>query len=223
MLGIVGLSGHGKSTLLNIMAANTIPSRGGVELKGPQGNLNFPGNSFEDIIRYREQVALISQESHLFSGSLAFNIALSKEIPHTLFPFWEWIKERIPYLRAWGLELDSVIGPRELGLGQEQLLVAIRSCFLQRPIVLFDEISSALDGDLEEALRETVLLIQRNALTVIVAHRLETIMGANQILVLHDGQIADRGHHYDLVDKSRIYRQFLRELSPTYPLLGENP
>ncbi len=221
LLGIVGLSGCGKSTLLNIIAANIIPTEGGLllirEEKDQQG-IAFPGNSFKDIVKYREQVSLVSQESHLFSESLAFNISLTPKRVEGLKDFWDWVKQQIPYLEHWGVELEGQIDPRELSLGQRQLLAAIRSCFLRRPVVLFDEISSGLDCELEEALRKMVLIIQQNSLTVIVAHRLETVMGANNILVMHNGRVVDSGHHYSLLEESQVYRQFLKELSPSYPL-----
>jgi ABC-type multidrug transport system fused ATPase/permease subunit len=80
-------------------------------------------------------------------------------------------------------------------------------------VVLFDEISSGLDGELELALREMVRLIQINSLTFIVAHRLETITHADKIIVLDDGRVADSGTHDELMPRCDVYAQFLAELS----------
>ena len=77
------------------------------------------------------------------------------------------VKEQIPYLDRWGVEAEETLKPKELSLGQKQLICALRSCYLAKPIVLFDEISSGLDSDLEDALKKLVLLIQKNSLTII--------------------------------------------------------
>src|SRR5690606_32835688 len=98
-------------------------------------------------------------------------------------------------------------------LGQKQLLSALRSCFLKKPIVLFDEISSGLDSELEKALRKVVLMIQENSLTFIVAHRLETIIEADKIIVLENGRLIDSGIHSDLMQRSHVYQEFISELS----------
>ena len=98
-------------------------------------------------------------------------------------------------------------------LKTKQLIAGIRTCFLNKQIVLFDEISSALDSDLEEALRSLVLFIQKNSLTIIVAHRMETIMNADRIYVIDQGVIDSCGKHGDLMEMSHKYREFIAELS----------
>jgi ABC-type multidrug transport system fused ATPase/permease subunit len=214
LVGIVGLSGCGKSTLLNIMAANIFPHAGEVSLLAKNGvKLSFPGSSVADTIHYREQVGIVSQDSHIFSDSVAFNICMKREIPEEFYKFWKMVEEKIPYILTWGIKPDEVLNQRSLSLGQKQLLAAIRSCFLKKPVVLFDEISSGLDGELELALREMVRLIQINSLTFIVAHRLETITHADKIIVLDDGRVADSGTHDELMPRCDVYAQFLAELS----------
>lgn len=213
LIGIVGLSGCGKSTLLNMMAANIVPGEGGIFFRGTDETLSFPGEKVEDIIGYREQVGIVSQDSHIFSDTVAFNISMSREVPENFEEFWESVCERIPYVRHWGLKPEDKLDQRGLSMGQKQLLAAIRSCYLKKPVVLFDEISSGLDGELELALREMVLLIQRNSLTFIVAHRLETVREADKIIVLENGRLIDSGTHERLATESDVYRQFLAELS----------
>lgn len=214
LIGIVGLSGCGKSTLLNMMAANIVPLEGGIFLKSTSGEeLNFPGDTVEDLIGYREQVGIVSQDSHIFSDTVFFNITMKREMPSDFEKFWLDVCERIPYVSRWGLSPEDLLDQRGLSLGQKQLLAAIRSCYLKKPIVLFDEISSGLDGELELALREMVQLIQKNSLTFIVAHRLETVINANKIIVLEGGRLKDSGTHQELLEKSAVYREFLDELS----------
>lgn len=213
LIGLVGLSGCGKSTLLNIIAGNIIPLEGRIALKGDRQTLYFPGKGLEDIVTYREQVGLVSQDSHIFSESLLFNITLTSSPSKEFDTFWEWICEKIPYLRHWGIVPRDVISPLALSLGQNQLISAMRACFLRKNMVLFDEVCSGLDSHLEEALRKVILLIQKNSITVIVAHRLETIIQADNILVMEDGYLRAIGKHENLLKSSKIYRQFISELS----------
>ena len=217
LIGIVGLSGSGKSTLLGLLAADLIPTEGRITLYQKTGPaLIFQNQFIDELIQYREQVSLIGQDAHLFSASLAYNISFSFEKnSKDLEQFWIWVKKEIPYLRDWGIELRDQLNISKLSIGQRQLLAALRSCYLKKPIVLFDEISSALDGELEQALRKVILMIQQNSLTVMVAHRLETIKAASDILVMHGGLLIDRGNHLELAQRSSIYKQFLEELSPS--------
>src|SRR5690606_36143406 len=94
-----------------------------------------------------------------------------------------------------------------------QLLAAVRACYLKKTVVLLDEISSALDSELEEALRQVVQLIQSQCLTFIVAHRLETVVNANRILVMQDGRLVESGVHSELLAHGKVYREFVSELS----------
>ncbi len=214
LIGIVGLSGCGKSTLLNIIAANIIPQNCEVLLKS-QGSEHFafPGKDIMDIVRYRDKVGIVSQDSHIFSETVYFNISMELVSKEEFEDFWKWISDMIPYIKNWGLHPDDKIDPRGLSLGQKQLLSAVRACLLKRPVILFDEISSALDSDLESALRQVVLLIQKYSLTIVVTHRVETIFGADQILVMKAGKIVDRGKHKDLIKNSVNYGEFINKMS----------
>lgn len=213
LVGIVGLSGSGKSTLLSLMAGNLIPSQGGISIEVNSGEkISFPGASNQDVMRYRSLVGIVSQDSHIFSETISFNLSLG-ERETEVGEFWNWASERIPYLKTWGVSVDTVLDQNTLSLGQKQLLSALRSCFLKKPIVLFDEISSGLDSELEKALRSVVLLIQEKSLTFIVAHRLETIIEATKIIVLENGRIIDSGIHSELLSRSQVYQEFIAELS----------
>lgn len=213
LIGIVGLSGSGKSTLLSLMAGNLIPSQGGISIESTAGErISFPGASNEDVMHYRSLVGIVSQESHIFSETISFNLSLG-EREDEVADFWQWASEKINYLKTWGVTVDTVLDQNTLSLGQKQLLSALRSCFLKKPIVLFDEISSGLDSELEKALRSVVLLIQEKSLTFIVAHRLETIIEAGKIIVLEDGRIIDSGIHSALLSRSQVYQEFIAELS----------
>ncbi|MCK5882847.1 MAG: ABC transporter ATP-binding protein [Bacteriovoracaceae bacterium] len=214
LIGIVGLSGCGKSTLLNIIAGNIIPKNSSIVLKSRKGDsFSFPGNDMMDIINYRDKVGIVSQDSHIFTESVYFNISMNLVPRNEFDTFWQWIIGEIPYIKKWGLKSDDTIDPKKISLGQKQLLSAIRACLLKRPVILFDEISSALDSELEHALRQVVLLIQKYSLTIVVTHRIETIFGANSIIVMKNGLITDRGTHKELSQHSQNYQEFIQKMS----------
>jgi ATP-binding cassette subfamily B protein len=213
LVGIVGLSGSGKSTLLRILSTDILCDDSIIKLHTTEDTtIDFSANHLENLSRYKRQVSIVSQDSHVFSESLEFNITLSSVASADFKAFWRRTKNLIPYISTWGIEPETVIDPKDLSLGQKQLLSALRSCFLTKPIVLFDEISSGLDSELEEALRKLVLLIQESSLTVIVAHRIETIVNANKIIVLSKGETESIGTHKELLKNSATYQEFITQL-----------
>lgn len=213
LVGIVGLSGSGKSTLLKILSTDILATESKITLETEDNNnLIFSGNNIEELDKYKRQVSIVSQDSHVFSESLRFNITFSDEANADFEKFWSSVLHDIPYLKAWGIDGDTKITVKELSLGQKQLISALRSCFLTKPIVLFDEISSGLDSELEEALRKLVLLIQEKSLTIIVAHRIETIVNADKIIVMEEGKLVDSGKHEQLQKTSAAYQEFIAQL-----------
>ena len=214
LIGIVGMSGSGKSTLLNIMAARIIPEKTEITLishQNQKNSLKFSG--FADSHLYRHHIGVVSQESHIFSEPLLFNISFEQHLTKKFQDFWEWVLKRIPYLEQWGITPQSVLDPRTISLGQRQLVAAIRACYLKKSVILFDEISSGLDSDLEEALRKVILLVQKESMTFVVAHRMETILNADRILLLEGGQLVSSGTHRELQKCSHSYQNFILALS----------
>lgn len=213
LIGIVGMSGSGKSTLLKILSTDILCPDAKISiLRSSHDSISFDGTDLAQIALYKRQVSIVSQDSHVFSESLQFNITFGEKGEEAFLKFWQEVKTSIPYLVKWGVEPDDIIKPKELSMGQKQLISALRSCFLQKPIVLFDEISSGLDSELEEALRKLVLFIQKNSLTIIVAHRVETIIKADQILVMKDGELDGVGRHEDLLGKNATYQEFIAQV-----------
>ena len=213
LIGIVGQSGCGKSTLLKILSTDIMAKDSSIELKHTAGKLEFSGQKLENLMAYKSQVSIVSQDSHVFSASLLFNITLDHIGDGNFENFWNRVCSSIPYVQTWGVTPQDEIRPKELSLGQKQLLSALRSCYLAKPIVLFDEISSGLDSELEEALRLLVLMIQKNSLTIIVAHRIETIIKADKILVMQEGELVDQGKHEVLLENSAAYQEFFSQVN----------
>lgn len=213
LIGIVGMSGCGKSTLFKILSCELLASRGQITLKGSDSDIIYNFEKIDSLQQYREQVSLVSQDSHVFTETIRFNITMSVDDEEGFDEFWSYVQQQIPYLRKWGKMPSDIISPKDMSLGQKQLISALRSCYLKKPIVLFDEISSALDSDLELALRKLVLLVQKHSLTIIVAHRLETIKAADKIIVMEDGRIIAKGNHDQLISGNALYQEFLSHLS----------
>ncbi len=214
LVGIVGPSGGGKSTVLKIISGIISPDRGKIEIFD-DNHKSLVFSKTQQLISndYRKQVSIVSQDSHIFTGTLIFNISLEENIDFIKFnEFWLFISNTIFYLQSWDIDLRQLIRPEDLSLGQKQLISGIRALYLKRSLVLFDEISSGLDSKLEEALRDVILLLQKQSLTIIVAHRIETIMKADKILVMDAGKLECVGLHKDLLLNSDLYRKFVREL-----------
>ncbi|OVE82101.1 hypothetical protein BVY03_02300 [bacterium K02(2017)] len=214
LIGVVGHSGSGKSTLLKILSAQLLSSKTVLKIEDQNlKNIIFQIENPEQLARYKQQVSLVTQDSHVFSQSLSFNISLGIEKKRGFEIFWTEITKSIPYLKKWGIEPKSIINPKEISLGQKQLISALRACYLAKPIVLFDEISSALDSELELSLRKVVLEVQKNSLTFIVAHRIETIVKADKIILIDDGTVLQIGKHDDLLESQPIYKDYIEQLS----------
>jgi ATP-binding cassette subfamily B protein len=155
-------------------------------------------------------VSLISQDSHVFTETLRFNISLGAD--QGFDDFWVQAKTSIPYLQRWKLEPQDLINPKNLSMGQKQLLSGLRALFLKKPIILMDEISSGLDSELEAALRDLIRFFQSRTITIIVTHRLETILKANRLLLLEKGRVVAYGPAGSLRDIPQ-YQDFIGHLN----------
>ena len=213
LVGIIGLSGSGKSTVLKILSGEMLPDKFEISIHSNDVALAYNGKNVDSLEKYRRNISLVAQDSHIFSETLFFNITFSMVRPDDFDEFWSWITNHIPYLKSWEISPETKLDQNTLSLGQKQLVAAIRACYLKRSVVLFDEISSALDSSLEEALRNVVLLLQEHSLTIIVAHRIETLVAADQIIIMDKGLMKGRGTHSELVNENKLYQEFLKELS----------
>lgn len=206
ILGILGESGCGKSTLLKLLSGQYQVFEGTIDLDGRV----IKPSSEQELRKFSSYVSLISQESHVFTETLRFNITLGVE--EDFDQFWTKATSSIPYLIRWGVKPDDRIEAKALSMGQKQLLSGLRALYLKKPIILMDEISSGLDSELESALRDLIKFFQSRSITIIVTHRLETILKSDQLLLLDKGRVEALGPH-EVLKKIPQYQSFLNHLN----------
>ncbi len=190
-IGLVGASGSGKTTIGRLLFRFYDPS---------QGVVNVDGMDLRDatVASVRAAIGVVPQDAVLFNDSLAYNIAFGA--PGASKDDIERAA-RMAQLHEFIASLpdgyDTVVGERGLKLsGGEKQRVAIARAVLKRPrIFLFDEATSALDSHTERAIQDNLREVSRGTTTLIIAHRLSTVVHADQILVLEHGHIVERGTH----------------------------
>ena len=205
ILGILGESGCGKSTLLKLLSGQYHTFQGTIDI---DGKIISPVQD-KDLRAFSSYVSLISQDSHVFTETLKFNITLGHD--GGFEDFWELAKNNISYLSRWGLDPMEKIDPKSFSMGQKQLLSGLRALFLNKPIILLDEISSGLDSELESAFRDLIKFFQSRSITIIVTHRLETIIKSNRLLLLDKGQLLAQGSHAELQGHPK-FNEFMSHL-----------
>jgi ATP-binding cassette subfamily B multidrug efflux pump len=205
VLGILGESGCGKSTLLKLLSGQYHTFNGTITIDDKVIN----ANDEKELRAFSSYVSLISQDSHVFTESLMFNITLGTDAGFE--EFWATAIKSIPYLTRWGVGPEDKIQPKYLSMGQKQLLSGLRALFLKKPVILMDEISSGLDSELESALRDMIKFFQSRSMTIIVTHRLETILNSHQLILLEHGHLIATGPH-QIMRGFPKYQEFLNHL-----------
>jgi ABC-type multidrug transport system fused ATPase/permease subunit len=205
IMGILGESGCGKSTLLKLLSGQYHTFAGSIHIDGVKIE---PANESE-LRRFSSYVSLISQDSHVFTESLKFNITLGHD--EGFETFWGLAQHSIPYLAQWGMTPEDKVKPKSLSMGQKQLVSGLRALYLNKPIILMDEISSGLDSDLESALKDLIKFFQSRSMTIIVTHRLETILKSDRLLMLDQGKLIASGSYHDLKEFPK-FQDFMKHL-----------
>lgn len=208
-LGIIGTIGSGKTTLMNLlMKLYTIPD----------GKITIDGKDINEIPTevIRDSICYITQEHFLFSTTLKENITLFKEgyeekeiIESTTKSM---LKDEIQGMKN---GIDTIIGERGVDLlgGQKQRVILSRA-FLQRSnIIILDDAFSALDNKTEEQVLKNVKQLTENKTCIIVSNRISDIKGADEIIVLEEGEIVQRGVHEKLIEEKGLYQKFYEQQS----------
>ncbi|WP_413110338.1 lipid A ABC transporter ATP-binding protein/permease MsbA [Thaumasiovibrio sp. DFM-14] len=203
-IALVGRSGSGKSTIANLMTRFYDIGAGSIKLDGHK-------LTEYTLANLRSQVAIVSQNVHLFNDTIANNIAYASEGKYSI----EDIKRAADlahateFINNMDQGFDTVIGENGVSLsgGQRQRLAIARALLRDAPVLILDEATSALDTESERAIQGALDELQRDRTAIVIAHRLSTIEGADQILVVDEGEIIERGTHRELLDKQGAYAQ----------------
>jgi len=200
---IVGASGAGKSTLLAILLAFRRPTRGRVLVDGR----DLTTVRLRD---WRRSLAVVLQDELLFDGTIAENVAFARprasrgEIEQACRT-----AHCMEFVDALPNGLDTVVGERGVKLsgGQRQRVAIARAVLADAPVLLLDEATSSLDGESEGAVRDALTALGRTRTIFVVAHRLSTVVRADNILVLDHGALVEQGRHVELLARGGRYRE----------------
>lgn len=195
VVGIVGRSGSGKSTLAKLVQRMYVPERGRVLIDGNDLALADPSS-------LRRQIGVVLQESVLFNRSIRDNIALGDPgAPLDVVVNAAKLAGAHEFISELPDAYDSIVGEHGASLsgGQRQRIAIARVLMTDPRVLILDEATSALDYESERAIQDNMRLISRNRTVLIIAHRLSTIRGADRIVVLDRGQIAEEGSHSTLL------------------------
>jgi subfamily B ATP-binding cassette protein MsbA len=202
-IALVGPSGGGKSTLADLIPRFYDPAQGEVLLDG------IPITDYE-IESLRKQMGVVTQESILFNDSIFNNIAFGmpnvreEDVMHAAK-----VANAHDFIMQTESGYQTTIGERgsKLSGGQRQRLSIARAVLKNPPILILDEATSALDSESEKLVQDALNNLMKNRTSIVIAHRLSTIQHADEIVVIQNGQILERGKHDELIHQSGLYRK----------------
>jgi subfamily B ATP-binding cassette protein MsbA len=199
---LVGSSGSGKSTLISIVMAFNRPTKGRVLVDG-QDLVDLR------LMDYRGQLASVLQENFLFDGTIAENVGYaSPGASREAIIDACRIAHCDEFISQFPQAYDTVVGERGIKLsgGQRQRVSIARAILANPRILILDEATSSLDSESEQMIQDGLRNLRAGRTTFVIAHRLSTIRSADQILVLEEGQIIERGTHAELIELNGRYR-----------------
>jgi ATP-binding cassette subfamily B protein len=202
-VAVVGSSGAGKSTLSRLLFRF---------YDVQQGSLRINGQDIREVTQssLRAAIGIVPQDTVLFNDTIYYNIAYGRpDATHEAVIAAAQAAHIHEFIESLPHGYDTQVGERGLKLsGGEKQRVAIARAILKNPaILIFDEATSALDSKSEKAIQAELRSIAQNRTTLIIAHRLSTVVDADQILVMDKGSIVERGAHNELLQLGGLYEQ----------------
>lgn len=203
VLAIVGPSGTGKSTLVDLIPRFYDPQRGCILID----NRDIRDFTLKSL---RQQIGIVSQETILFNDTIRANIAYGKT-GAALAEIEEAAKQAYAhdFIKRFPLGYDTVIGDRGMKLsgGERQRIAIARALLKNPPILILDEATSQLDSESERLVQDALEALIKGRTVFVIAHRLSTVREATKILVLNEGMIVEQGNHDELIAKDGLYRK----------------
>src|SRR5258706_4301529 len=218
---LVGSSGSGKSTTIGLISAFYVPTKGALLVDGVD-------LSTVRLDSYRTQLGVVLQESFLFDGTIRDNVAFSRPDASEEAVMRACRIARVDeFAESFADQYDTVVGERGVKLsgGQRQRISIARAILAEPRILILDEATSSLDSESEQMIQHGLSYLMQGRTTFVIAHRLSTIRRADQILVMEQGRVVERGtheqlyaaqgRHYDLYTRHEALQDNL-SLAPCY-------
>ncbi len=203
-VALVGASGAGKTTLVNLLPRFYDPQMGRVLIDG----IDIRSVTLASL---RRQIGIVPQETVLFSGTIAQNIAFGQpEFDLAAVQSAAEVANAHQFISQFSQGYQTWVGERGVNLsgGQRQRIAIARAILLDPRILILDEATSALDSESEALVQEALERLMQNRTVLIIAHRLATVRRADRILVMEQGQIVESGNHADLIKQADRYARF---------------
>jgi ATP-binding cassette subfamily C protein CydCD len=216
-VALVGPSGAGKSTIAALMMRFIDPTGGDIRIEGRELTTINP-------VVWRENIAWVSQNPYLFSGTVRGNIRLARpnaNMEEVIQAAHQANAHR--FIKNLPQGYDTFIGERGrlLSAGEMQRIALARAFLKGAPMLILDEPSANLDPETESSLQEAMERLWVNRSVLIIAHRLNTTIRVDKIVVLDKGRLVERGTHTELIQKGGLYQRMISAPSGTYPQQGQ--
>ena len=205
-VALVGPTGAGKSTLVNLLPRFYEATAGSIRIDGR----DLRDFSLSDL---RSQIGVVSQESFLFNTSVLNNLKFGRpDAAREEIEAAARAAHAHEFITAFPEGYDTVVGERgvKLSVGEKQRLSIARALLKDPPILILDEATASVDTHTEQLIQEALEKLLRHRTSFVIAHRLSTVRSAHQILVLRDGQILERGNHESLLATGGLYARLCR-------------
>lgn len=202
VLAIVGASGVGKTTLVNLIPRFYDVTEGTIQLDG----VNIKDITLNSL---RKHIALVTQDVILFNDSIKNNITFGMDIDMERVVNAARMAYAHDFIMNLSKQYDTVVGEKGIRLsgGQKQRIAIARAFYKDAPILILDEATSSLDAQAEVEVQKALENLMKGRTTIIIAHRLSTVMNAHRIIVLEKGTIVQQGNHNELINIEGPYKR----------------